>query len=100
MDTNDLSADPCFGYLFSVLDDLENGKISDILKHLQHAVKSIAPCGIAFHSSCVRKVTAIMHEPTGSSDNPVRFTAGLTVTIPVQATLQNVQNADCIRLKV
>ena len=100
LDTNELSADPCFVYLFSVLNDLENGKISDILKHLQHAVKSIAPSGISLQNSCVRRVTTVMHEPTGSSDNPVRFTAGLTVTIPVHATLENIQNADSIRLKV
>lgn len=100
LETNELAADPCFVYLFSVLNDLENGKISDILKHLQHAVKSIAPCGISLQNSCIRRVTAIMHEPTGSSDNPIRFTTGLTVTIPVHATFENVQNADCIRLKV
>ena len=100
LDTNELPADPCFVYLFSVLNDLENGKISDILKHLQHAVKSIAPSGISLQNSCVRRVTTVMHEPTGSSDNPVRFTAGLTVTIPVHATLENIQNADSIRLKV
>ncbi|XP_062597885.1 integrator complex subunit 4-like, partial [Saccostrea cucullata] len=74
LDSNELSPDPCFVYLFSVLNDLENGKISDILKHLQHAVKNIAPCGIVLQNTCIRKVTAIMHEPTGSSDNPVRFT--------------------------
>lgn len=100
LDSNELSPDPCFVYLFSVLNDLENGKISDILKHLQHAVKNIAPCGIALQNTCVRKVTAIMHEPTGSSDNPVRFTAGLTVTIPVHATLENVKNPGSIRLKI
>lgn len=100
LETNELAADPCFVYLFSVLNDLENGKISDILKHLQHAVKSIAPCGISLQNSCIRRVTAIMHEPTGSSDNPIRFTTGLTVTVPVHATFENVQNVDCIRLKV
>lgn len=100
LETNELAADPCFVYLFSVLNDLENGKISDILKHLQHAVKSIAPCGISLQNSCIRRVTAIMHEPTGSSDNPIRFTTGLTVTVPVHAMFENVQNVDCIRLKV
>lgn len=100
LEINELVVDFCFVYFFFVLNDLENGKILDILKYFQYVVKSIVLCGIFFQNSCIRRVTVIMYEFIGSLDNSIRFITGLIVIVFVYVTFENVQNVDCIRLKV
>ncbi|XP_070605616.1 integrator complex subunit 4 isoform X1 [Erythrolamprus reginae] len=40
----------------------------------------------------VHRATATIIEPTGESDNPLRFTSGLVVAVDVDATLEHVQD--------
>jgi len=45
------------------------------------------PCPSQLH-----KATANIIEPTGESDNPLRFTSGLVVALDIDATLEHVQD--------
>eukprot|EP00061_Rhincodon_typus_P010889 g35509.t1 len=40
----------------------------------------------------VHRASATIIEPTGESDNPLRFTSGLVVALDVDATLEHVQD--------
>uniref|UniRef100_A0A7N9AL29 Integrator complex subunit 4 n=1 Tax=Mastacembelus armatus TaxID=205130 RepID=A0A7N9AL29_9TELE len=40
----------------------------------------------------IHRATATIIEPTGESDNPLRFTSGLVVALDIDATLENVQD--------
>ncbi|KAJ0063528.1 hypothetical protein NL108_003804, partial [Boleophthalmus pectinirostris] len=40
----------------------------------------------------IQKATATIIEPTGESDNPLRFTSGLVVALDIDATLEHVQD--------
>ncbi|XP_024133357.1 integrator complex subunit 4 isoform X1 [Oryzias melastigma] len=40
----------------------------------------------------VHRATATILEPTGESDNPLRFTTGLVLALDIDATLEHVQN--------
>lgn len=40
----------------------------------------------------IHKASAMIIEPAGESDNPLRFTSGLVVALDVDATLEHVQD--------
>lgn len=40
----------------------------------------------------IHRATAAIVEPTGESDNPLRFTSGLVLALDVDATLEHVQD--------
>lgn len=42
--------------------------------------------------SQIHRATATIIEPTGESDNPLRFTSGLVVALDIDATLEHVQD--------
>lgn len=40
----------------------------------------------------IHRATATIIEPTGESDNPLRFTSGLVVALDIDATMEHVQD--------
>ena len=48
----------------------------------------------------VRKAFAVVHEPARMSDNPIKFTAGLTAAVRLVADLENVPKLDNVRIRV
>lgn len=40
----------------------------------------------------IHRATAAIIEPTGESDNPLRFTSGLVLALDIDATLEHVQD--------
>lgn len=40
----------------------------------------------------IHRASATIIEPTGESDNPLRFTSGLVVALDIDATLEHVQD--------
>lgn len=40
----------------------------------------------------IHRATANIIEPTGESDNPLKFTSGLVVALDIDATLEHVQD--------
>jgi len=96
---NQIQPDSFITYLFSVCDKLEKCNAADFLQNLQFSLKSIRPCAFPV-ANRVRKASAVLHEPTGMSDNPIKFSAGLTSAVAIDATLENVQNTGCVKLQV
>lgn len=45
------------------------------------------PAGLQIH-----RATATIIEPTGESDNPLRFTSGLVLALDIDATLEHIQD--------
>lgn len=43
-------------------------------------------------SQQIHRATATIIEPTGESDNPLRFTSGLVVALDIDATLEHIQD--------
>jgi len=50
--------------------------------------------------SNLRKTTAQISEPTGLSDVPLKFTAGLPLTVKLDAVVNNIRDLQTIRVKV
>ncbi|MEQ2157857.1 Integrator complex subunit 4, partial [Goodea atripinnis] len=49
----------------------------------------------------INRATATIIEPTGESDNPLRFTSGLVVALDIDATLEHVQDPqDKVKVQV
>lgn len=48
----------------------------------------------------LRQASAVLNEPRGGSDNPLCFSAGLTLGINVEAMLENVADATKVRVQV
>lgn len=49
----------------------------------------------------IHQATATIIEPTGESDNPLRFTSGLVVALDIDATLEHVQDPqNMVRVQV
>lgn len=61
---------------------------------LSHQVASLQLTG------SLRQASAVLSEPRGGSDNPLFFSAGLTLGINVEAMLENVEDATKVRVQV
>jgi len=61
---------------------------------LSHEVPSLELTG------SLRQACAVLNEPRGGSDNPLCFSAGLTLGINVEAVLENVADATNVRVQV
>jgi hypothetical protein len=48
----------------------------------------------------VRKAYAVIHEPAKVSDNPIKFTAGLTAAVLLIADIENVSRIENVRVQV
>ena len=85
--------------MFSVIDDLDSNGLSEFITSLQHAVSMIKPSAFPIGNK-IRKISAVINEPTGPTDKPLKFTAGLTLAVPVDIMLENVQCTRNIKIKV
>lgn len=74
-------------------------KPSLIADHLQSIVlqRTISLLDLTTH---LKESSAILTEPQGGSENPLSFTAGLTLGINVDATLENIADPSCVRVQV
>ena len=48
----------------------------------------------------IRKAAAVILEPAKISDNPIKFTAGLTAAVLFIAEIENVENSENLRIQV
>ena len=74
-------------------------KPANIMQYLQDMFLShrLQPLKVENH---LRQSRAVLNEPAGGSDNPLRFTAGLTVKIHIDAMLENVSDPSCVNIQV
>ena len=48
----------------------------------------------------VRKTTAVIEEPSATSDNAIKFTAGLATTVTLVATIHNLEDTNRVSILV
>ena len=99
LSANELEPDGFVSEILASLANIEEPKPTVMCKLIQALMYRIHPLPLTV-SNLVRKVNAIIHEPTGTSDNPVKFMAGLSASIFLDATLENVQDIFRIRIRV
>ena len=72
---------------------------SEVMNYVHSIVLSYQVAQLQFTNS-LHQASAVMNEPHGGSDNPLCFSAGLTLGINVEAVLENVGDASKVRVQV
>ncbi|XP_076344076.1 integrator complex subunit 4 [Tachypleus tridentatus] len=95
--------------VFRELDNLEDPKPGSVARVLQPLLLA-HPCpsfqlqyGDEKDEVGLERITeakATIHEPSSESDNPLKFTAGLVLAVPLDAHIENVENFHNVRLKI
>ena len=85
--------------LLSEMHRLESCDPQIFLSVIQSVLTNHKPSALQL-SNHVRRANAEIIEPTGTSDNTIKFTAGLTTGIPFIAKVENVANLQNIRIQV
>ncbi|KAI1242104.1 hypothetical protein IHE44_0005621 [Lamprotornis superbus] len=77
--------------LLDLMPRLVSSKPSEVVKILQTTLRQSTFLHLPLPEQ-LHRATANIIEPTGESDNPLRFTSGLVVALDVDATLEHVQD--------
>nr|XP_033803731.1 integrator complex subunit 4 isoform X2 [Geotrypetes seraphini] len=77
--------------LLDLMPRLVNSKPSEVVKILQATLQQSSFLHLTLPEQ-IHKASSTVIEPTGESDNPLRFTSGLVVALDVDATLEHVQD--------
>lgn len=77
---------------------LSSSKPVDLIKTLQSTLRQSSMLPLTLPQQ-LHRATATIIEPTGESDNPLKFTTGLVVALELDATLEHVQDPQS-RVKV
>ena len=100
LSTNDsITCDKCTSYLISEHSVLKSQQLSAVQRVLHSALKSVRPTVCPMINK-IRKAAAVILEPAKISDNPIKFTAGLTAAVLFIAEIENVENSENLRIQV
>ncbi|XP_013888020.1 integrator complex subunit 4 [Austrofundulus limnaeus] len=77
--------------LLDVMPRLLSCKPAELVKILQTTLRQSGLLQLRLPQQ-IHRATATIIEPTGESDNPLRFTSGLVVALDIDATLEHVQD--------
>ncbi|OXB78066.1 UNVERIFIED_CONTAM: hypothetical protein H355_013615 [Colinus virginianus] len=77
--------------LLDLMPRLVSSKPTEVVKILQMTLRQSTFLHLPLPEQ-LHRATANIIEPTGESDNPLRFTSGLVVALDVDATLEHVQD--------
>ncbi|XP_072849578.2 integrator complex subunit 4 [Pogona vitticeps] len=77
--------------LLDLMPRLVTSKPSEVVKILQATLRQSSFLRLPLPEK-IHRATATIIEPTGESDNPLRFTSGLVVALDVDATLEHVHD--------
>ncbi|KAM9317897.1 integrator complex subunit 4 [Pholidichthys leucotaenia] len=79
---------------------VSSSKPSELVKIVQRTLRQSGPLQLRLPDQ-VQRARADIIEPTGQSENPLRFTSGLVVALDIDATLENIQDPqDTIKVQV
>ena len=78
---------------------MKSQQLSSVQRVLNTALKSVKPTTCPVINQ-IRKAYAFVLEPARISENPIKFTAGLTVAIQFIAEIENVENTENLRIQV
>ena len=117
LDEYDIEPEPFTETLIAAIPDLESLRQSAFARPLQAAISKltnhsggaaaapgagstnqIAP--VMKLTNEIRQMSAVVTSPVESPDTPLRFIAGLTLAVPVDARLENVDDVDSILVEV
>ena len=73
--------------------------MAEVLSYLQNLFLT-CPVKVVCSENHLRESKAIITEPTGSSDNPLRFVSGLTLGVNLHANLENVEDTSNVYVQV
>lgn len=99
LQTEDSKPDSFTTFLLGELPNLKTSKLSDVQTTLQSALKHVRPVTCPLMNK-VRKAFVVIHEPAKVSDNPIKFTEGLTAAVLLVADIENVSSVENIRILV
>ncbi|XP_070538096.1 integrator complex subunit 4-like [Ptychodera flava] len=96
---SEIQPDPFTQAIFSEMHKLESSKSGIIMKFLQplllhHNIPALTL------SNQLRRAKAVVTEPAGGSDNPLKFTAGLTLGLNVDCIIENIQDIQNIQIQI
>ncbi|XP_008307693.1 integrator complex subunit 4 isoform X2 [Cynoglossus semilaevis] len=77
--------------LLELMPRLSNCKPAELVKILQTTLRQSGLLQLQLPNQ-IHRATATIIEPTGESDNPLRFTSGLVVALDIDATLEHIQD--------
>lgn len=77
--------------LLELMPRLSSCKPAELVKILQTTLRQSGLLQLRLPEQ-IHRATAAIIEPTGESDNPLRFTSGLVVALDIDATLEHVQD--------
>ncbi|CAL8363076.1 unnamed protein product [Merluccius merluccius] len=86
------------GKLLELMPRLSSCKTVELIKILQSTLRQSSMLPLTLPQQ-LHRATATIIEPTGESDNPLKFTTGLVVALDIDATLEHVQDPQT-RVKV
>ncbi|XP_027136092.1 integrator complex subunit 4 [Larimichthys crocea] len=78
--------------LLELMPWLSSCKPVELVKILQTTLRQSGLLQLRLQPEQIHRATATIIEPTGESDNPLRFTSGLVVALDIDATLEHVQD--------
>ncbi|KAL4225430.1 Integrator complex subunit 4 [Mactra antiquata] len=100
LSTHDTQTDKFTTYLLSEMTVLKNNNQLSMVQNVLHsALKLVAPCTCPLLNK-VQKTYAVIHEPAKMSDNPIKFTAGLTAAVTLVADIENISRVENVRVQV
>lgn len=114
IEDHNLQSDSFTTAVFQELDALEEPKPGSVARILQpllqtHACPSFKPhrasgtnenLNNTVDLARVRQATATIQEPSGETDSPHRFTAGLVLGVSLDAQIENIENIKTVRVKI
>ncbi|ESO86380.1 hypothetical protein LOTGIDRAFT_220695 [Lottia gigantea] len=99
LETNSIQPDEFTTHLIAPLGNLEPSKLN-IIRHVTHtSLELIHPSNFPINKQ-VRKTEVKIHAPVTCLDSSVKFSAGLTTGIPLDVTVENIENTRNILIQV
>ncbi|XP_068173263.1 integrator complex subunit 4 [Antennarius striatus] len=95
-----LMQDSFVDQLLEVMPRLSSSKPAELVKILQSTLRQSSLLQLMLPQQ-IHRASATIIEPTGESDNPLRFTSGLVVALDIDATLEHVRDPqNTVRVQV
>ena len=99
VDSDPTSYDSFTRQIVSLYDSVDWSRLQVLPEIFRDLSKQLRPATLALPCD-VRKMTAVIHEPPASSDNPIKFPAGLAATVTIVATVHNLEDTNTVSILV
>ncbi|XP_067013887.2 integrator complex subunit 4 isoform X2 [Anabrus simplex] len=97
---HNLTPEPFAASVFKEMGMLDETKPGPVARSLLPLLQASVPTPPPRPNTAVRMASAVITEPTGEVDAPLKFTAGLVMGVPLDAEIYNLRDTGALRLKV